>query len=493
MLMLGAAVLVSCKHDDPLYPMSSQSMSFSAKDVLDTKALLTAESFLNTAGNEVHVVDFYHPAAAADGTWYEYANTTITSPGSAGPWTSSDKYYWTLSGTHKAIGWLEKDNASGVTSAAFFGSAPSYSDRKVTIPVKEITSASPQYDFLFSGTSVRNLPGTAANDYSPINLEMMHAFTAIGMGIRNKTKVDIVIKSIKIQGLKNRRSAVIDYTAAGNAYVDDPDVTYPSASATDAHLEYTGSRFVLKPGDENAVADILTSTTGGNNTRNYFIMWPQSADDLAIPDGHRYNVDPDTGEYIENNEDVLIVIEYEANGVLVKRAIAFEEGTSMEPGMRYHYDVSFHEKMVRLDVVVNPWIYNDGVIDFTDAISVLEGGQLSPTADSYTPDPSDARVLYIKNGMGVNFSFALDSPEGATWMVSLEGYANKFNVSPSSGTIDGGHSAFTVTPKQEQADADYHVWVRISVKKADGTVTNADVLQEVDGVYTPYKIIQQKN
>lgn len=485
--LLSGLTIVSCKEDE-VKEDTVDMMSFAPSDVIETRSLINSNLF-QTVGNEVSVIDFYRPQGAS--TWYEYVNNTITCPGSGSAWSYKYgiNYYWTLSGTHKAFGWLEKDAVSGITSSQFFDGL-SYSNKLLSIPERSITAASEdQYDFMYSLLSTRELPGTEMNDYSPIPLEMWHLFTAIGIGIKNATKVDVTIKSLTVQNLTNVKSATVDWSdfVAGH----DVDVKYYAAAANsttkDLGLKYTGEEFTLAPG--TSVKDVLTSTTGGNNSNSYFLMWPQTVAELTP--ANDFNVD-DAGNYIENDTDPLIIIEYITNGTTVKRALRFAENTVLQAGYRYHFDIVFAEKMVELITTVKPWNYSSININFDDAaVSVKEGGVLTPTPGSYTPGAG--RKLYIKNGQGVNFTFTLDAPVGGTWRVSLEKDREYFNVSPTTGTVNSQQASFTVTPVGGNAERDYSVTIKIVVIRADGTTVNADVLQEVDNVYTPYEIIWQKN
>lgn len=485
--LLAAMAVMSCKEE--ITEDARDMMSFAPSDVMDTKSLISAGSF-QTAGNEVSVIDYYRPKDSQN--WYEYVNSTLVCSGGSREWNGNDgkNYYWTLSGTHKAFGWLKKDANSSVESESFFGTGFSYNDKVLAIPQKVMTAAPEnQFDFMYSLLSTRDLPGDASNDYSPIPLEMWHLFTAIGIGIKNATKVDVTMKSLTIQNLTNVKSATIDWSDFAEGH--EVNVNYVTASENaigkDVGLNYTGGEFTLAPGA--SVKDVITSTTGGNNTNSYFLMWPQTSAELTP--ARDFNVDDD-GNYIENETDPLIIIEYITNGATVKRALRFAENTVLQAGYRYHFDIVFAEKMVELITTVLPWNYSSTNINFDDAaVSVKAGGMLTPTDGSYTPGAG--RKLYIKNGQGVNFTFTLDAPVGGTWRVSLERDSQYFSVSPTSGTVNSQQASFTVTPIGGNAERDYTVTVKIVVIRADGTTVNADILQKVGNDYSPYEIIWQKN
>ena len=170
-------------------------------------------------------------------------------------------HQWTP-GTHKFFGWLAYDANADMDDAAdtpeeFFGSNFKFDESRktLTIPAKQMTATTPQFDFMYSDIYTTEPINT------PVPLEFKHLFSAFYITALNRDEANTVkINEITLHGLDNEKSAMIDFGGT------EPIVSYtPSGNSTQFAFTFSGEELGTTPKS-------LTGT---------FLIWPQSADDFV--------------------------------------------------------------------------------------------------------------------------------------------------------------------------------------------------------------------
>lgn len=529
-ILIRSAVLlaaVGCtKTPEVINPLADSTICLSATEAGTTKAMLDQTTF-QTDGNRIMVYDIYTPAGSTTSEQYIKAvagpdvpsNSPFHEDGKTWPFadyrdftqgiTTPESYNWTSDGVHKFFGWLVKDaNMSADlnpnnsmpynTPDGFFGGTLNLnSNYRYEIPAPKVGLHydTPQFDFLYSDIVVRNLNSNP--DYSPVQLTFNHLFTAFSIGAANNTDSDIVITAFELVNLYNSAAAKIDfsgnevsvtYEEYAQAYSYDASTNTP----TGTQVSHDGQRlyrslatpYTLSGGQQamsegtNAVGCIFT---GG--AREYNLMYPQ-----AVSQIHSENTLTENEGNIVYPSDWMMYIKYTADGHEFEKRLNFP-AIPWEAGKKYHFEVTFADKMVDLKVMVNPWEYEEQEIDYSNAgVAVTDNHTLTWKPDTYNAgsDPS-LRYAYIKNGMPVEGTFQLEAPMGGTWLATLTGDIDAFDIYPSNGVIDGSAATIKVAPKPEALglQRDFKVKVKFAVRRPDGRTISADsVLQPAGSEYT---------
>lgn len=490
---------VSCSKPHPASGSQDSRTIQLCTDIPGTKALLDQEAFQKD-GNRIMVYDLYTPSGSTQTEQYikAYAGPDVPSGSPlheyGTTWAFEDwrngtpvSYDWTPGGVHKFFGWLAKDAnmpAECDSPDKFFtGTLNLNSSYRYEIPQTDMQYDSPQFDFVYSDIVIRDLDN--APDYSPVCLTFNHLFTAFSIGAVNGTDSDITIQEFELVNLYNETSARIDFTG------DVVTVEYG-----EYHKIYTnGSNLFNKVsapytlyGGKDAQSDGSNATgnifEGAMKDRRYSLMWPQ----LDLAKIHSYKEPYEEDGHTVYPSEWLMYIKYTADGHEVEKRLNFPE-LAWEAGKRYHFDVTFADKMVDLIVKVSPWNYETQTIDYSDkGVAVTGNHVLIWDPDTYNPsqDPS-LHYAYIKNGMPVVGTFQLEAPMGGTWLATLTGDIDAFEIYPESGVIDGGVATINVAPKPEALglQRDFKVKVKFAVRRTDGrTIAADDVLQPAGTEYT---------
>lgn len=470
----------------------------SAADGL-TKALLDNGTF-GTTGNRIQVYDIYTSSDNVVSTYIDaYAGPDVSSASSqhvqGKTWPFEDKstllpvsYDWTPDGVHRFFGWLAKDagfGATPMTPEAFFGAGFQVNGNVLSIPETALTPTSAQFDFLYSDMHVRNL-NNDPDFMSAVPQNFSHLFTAFSIGALNTSHQPVNLKSFTLDPVRNTNSATITWAAdetAGGQY--PATVTYGEGSVGTEPLMTLADTYTIVT--DQKVGNIFT---GGSQM--FHLIWPQSSEDVHSTGA--ITVNPDTEESIYPS-DYKMSVTYtvttdEGESEEITKRLNFPD-LAWEAGKKYHFDVVFSDKMVELKAVVNPWNYEYSDVDFSDAmVSVKENHYLvwdGTTADLNTTD----RYAIIRNGQPVKGTFTIDTPQGGTWLVSLTGDIDAFEVSPASGIIDGTSATIIVKPLVGDPQRDYTVNVKFAVRRPDGRVIAADDVVQPAG--TKYTIVLPSN
>ena len=432
-----------------------------------TKALLDGESF-KAVGNELRIYDYYTKGATSTvATGYYIDGATVQSTGSAWPFTNNERYEWTPDGVHKFFGWLVKDNNENpaLEASTFFGDGFGFNtdpqNPVLTIPATTINQSSAQFDFMYSNIAERDL-NVEDPYFGEVPLEFKHLFTAFNLTADNQSTNIIKLKSVIVSGLKNSRTAVIDYSGT------QPTVTYTSVGCSNEQFE-----FDTKVGNEG-----ITLTKNPISVSNGFhIMWPHTKADFKDTDILPKSIISVVYDYIEtdDNGNVTLIKENES------KDIKLENVSDWEAGKKHSLNLQFKDKEIVLQCSVQDWIPKEEVIDFTEQVS----GSLPLTwdPDSVQPDGiilSEGKViLYSSSDKIAKCRFRFETPRGATWtasLISIEGHQDAFMI------VDGY--------KYGAVGIDSEIWIK---------VTNVDpisprhacklilTIQTVDGRTIPVK------
>ena len=95
-----------------------------------------------------------------------------------------------------------------------------------------------------------------------------------------------------------------------------------------------------------------------------------------------------------------------------------------------------------------------------------------------------AKMVSIVNAQPAQAYFTLQTPVGGSWIVSLTGDVNAFEVSPSTGIIDSQTATIYVKPLVGSPTRDYKVQLKFTVRRSDGRMIAADNIIQVNGIYT---------
>lgn len=433
-----------------------------------TKAMFTPTTF-TTSGNRLRIYDFNPSGKYFDdvigpeiqGNNYGYSNV----------WPFEDAPHSWTADEHKFFGWLETDAnmASNNTPESFFGTGFGFdeSTKVLTIPAKEMNLSTPQFDFLHSNIVVRDMINAA--NYEPVNLVFTHLFTAVSFGADNGSDSNIEIEDFKIEKILNSRSATVSFAG------DQPVVTYADAS-TPTYLTRSSGAFTLTP--NKRVNNIFTHS----DAQEFMMLWP-------LESTHLYSTAKveEVDGVINYPPEYKMYIKYTADGSTFEKRMNFPDAPWLA-GKKYHYDIVFADKAIQLNVQVKDWDYEHQDVDYTDAsVGVESTGVLK--WDSAASEINEAnKTVSIVNAQPAKGSFTIKAPVGGTWMISLTGDVNAFEVTPDNGEIDGNTVHISVKPLISDPKRDYKVKLKFAVRRADGRVITADEVQP-----TVYTIVLPQN
>ena len=217
----------------------------------------------------------------------------------------------------------------------------------------------------------------------------------------------------------------------------------------------------------------------GSTTQAFMLLWPTPAEYIYSSD----KITTSDDGVVTYPETYKMYIKYTADGKTYEKRINFPN-LAWEAGKKYHFNIVFADKMVELKTEVKPWEYEIQDIDYTkEGVEVDEGGVLSWNKDISGVDDGKKMVSII-NAQPARASFTLGAPIGGSWIVSLVGDVNAFEVSPSTGVIDGQTTTVYVKPLISEAARDYKVQLKFTVRRSDGRMIAADDMIQKGGAYT---------
>ena len=433
---------------------------------------------INASGNTMIVYDWMSKDNENGGDWF--MNGVSIACDDNGNWNYSgdfegQEFFWMNRSNHQFFGWLTKDASISNdknTPKSFFGNDFRFSDWTLTIPETQMTLNTPQFDFMYSNITRRyyskdgenNTPaGSGGGDASPINLEMKHLFTAISFGAVNGSTFCVTIEEFKVENILNKRSANISFKNGTISYIDGTENQY-------LNME-TSNPCTIQPDNEEY------NVFNPGNGKNYIMLWPlessyiHSNADFSIDEGEIVGID-------DYPEDYRMYIKYsfdDGTGETFEKRMNFPD-MDLEAGKRYHFNITFADKIVELKTSVMPWIYDTQTIDYANsAVTVPGGGILSWNDEKSTlMESGGEKLVVIKNGQPAEADFTIDTPLGGVWLISLSGDIDAFRVTPDSGEIDARTAHIRVVPLIDDPKREYKVKLKFAVRRPDGRIISAD-------------------
>lgn len=476
-LILSAvlAAAAGCTKDPEVNTVDGP-ITLKATEAAVTKALLDNGTFAAN-GNRLKIYDFVDGAETAyiDDRIGPDVEGSLLAENTAGVWPfENGPHQWTP-GVHKFFGWLDTDakmTAPNNTPLGFFGDGFVFLPvtQVLTVPAKEITNATPQFDFMYSDIKVTEPTNEA------VALKFYHLFTAVSIGVENSTSSFIDIEDFRIEGIPCKRSATIGFNSSDATGTYQANVTYSewADGVTFTRGLDTGIDVPYQVSPKNLRSNIFN----GSTTQEFMMLWPVEATQL-------HSTDKTT-----TNEGVVtypttwkMYIKYTADNQTYEKRINFPN-TSWEAGKKYHLTIVFADKMVELKTEVKPWEYEEQTIDYTnEGVSMSSGGVLAWDRTVSSVDDA-AKMVSIVNAQPAKAMFTIQTPVGGSWIVSLTGDVNAFEVSPATGIIDSQTATIHVRPLVSSPTRDYKVQLKFTVRRSDGRMIAADNMIQGGGIYT---------
>ena len=480
-ILAATAVLLTtaaCNKNEPDGPQQVNApIAISATEAGTTKALLDNGSF-KTTGNRIQVYDFVDDGSTTVKHIDAYAGPDVDSNSPmheyGTTWPFEDKesgepvmYQW-IPGTHKFFGWLAKDAnfvTTPMTPETFFGNGFEFNEgeQTLTIPAKTIDYTTPQFDFMYSNVV------TTEPQNDPVDMMFSHLFTAISIGVENSTSSFIKIEEFRIEGIPSERGASVNFSGTATA------VSY--SNWTDGK---TITRGLSTDPYEVSPKNLRSNIFNGSTTQEFMMLWPVEAQHLHST-GKITTGEDGTVTY---PQDYKMYIKYTPDGKdTYEKRINFPN-ISWEAGNKYHLTIVFADKMVELRTEVKPWEYEEQEIDYTNEIpSISSGGALAWSETASAVD-HEKKMVSIVNAQSAEAMFTLQTPIGGSWIVSLVGDVNAFEVSPATGIIDNNTATVYVKPLIASPTRDYKVQLKFTIRRSDGRMIAADNIIQTSGVYT---------
>lgn len=465
---------VGCTENPGAESTPSQAISLSI-GLPNTRAMLDKGSF-GTNGNRIKVYDFVDNATTPHIDSYAgpdvQTNSGLHEAGTTWPFTDemegteADTKQWTP-GTHRFFGWLAKDAKMATTGVdtpeEFFGSGFAFASKVLTIPAKEMTNATPQFDFLYS-----DITATQPTN-SHVKMSFKHLFTAVSFGVENSTSSFVKIEEFRVENLPSTRSATINF--GGDATV----VNYSDFTAATFTRRLDEGKYPYEISPDNLRSNIFN----GSTTQEFMMLWPIPAERLYSTDKVETS---DEGEVVYPTAWKMY-IKYTADGQTYEKRINFPN-MAWEAGKKYHFNIVFADKIVELKTEVKPWEYEDQNIDYTNEGATISAGGALTWDGTVSIVEATQKTVSIYNAQPAKAQFTLQTPIGGSWIVSLVGDVNAFEISPASGIIDAQTATVYVKPLVSSPARDYKVQLKFTVRRSDGRLIAADDIIQMNGIYT---------
>ena len=477
-LILSAvlAAAAGCTKDPEVNTVDGP-ITLKATEAGTTKALLDNGTF-NTTGNRIQVYDFVDDGSTTVKHIDAYAgpdvdnNSPMHEYGTTWPFedkaTGQPTIYQWIPGTHKFFGWLAKDANFGLTTPmtpeTFFGNGFEFNEgeQTLTIPAKTIDYTTPQFDFMYSNVV------TTEPQNDPVDMMFSHLFTAISIGVENSTSSFVKVEDFKIEGIPSTRGASVNFGG-----------TATTVSYTNWTEGATITRGLDKGPYEVSPKNLRSNIFNGSTNQEFMMLWPVEAQYLHSTE----KVETSDEGVVTYPQSWKMCIKYTADNKTYEKRINFPN-ISWEAGNKYHLTIVFADKMVELKTEVKPWEYEEQNIDYTnEGVTISSGGALAWDRTVSSVDDA-AKMVSIVNAQAAQAMFTLQTPIGGSWIVSLVGDVNAFEVSPATGIIDNQTATVIVKPLISSPTRDYKVQLKFTVRRSDGRMIAADNIIQSNGIYT---------
>ena len=431
--------------------------------VAETKAMLDGKF---NRSSTITVYDWLDPTSGNDR--YHMENVGVQYDGSEWSYVVDYPHRWE-EGKHKFFGWITKDAGMNMTSDAFFGTDFKFANQVLTIPEKKMDASAAQFDFVYSDIYNREYYKSDLTSGRYVELNMKHLFTAVSIGVENSTSSFVKIEEFRIENIPDTRSATINFSGDATA------VTYSDwKNGATMKRELGVQPYEVSPGIIRG--DIFT----GSIDEKYMLLWPTEAKYLHSTD--RLETDASQGN-VTYPTTWKMYIKYSIGNTPYEKRINFPN-SSWEAGKKNLLTIVFADKMVDLKVEVKEWEYEEQKIDYTnEGVTISAEGALAWDRTVSSVDDA-ARMVSIVNAQPAKAMFSLQTPIGGSWIVSLVGDVNAFEVSPSTGIIDNQTATVYVKPLVSSPTRDYKVQLKFTVRRSDGRMIAADNIIQANGTYT---------
>ena len=437
---------------------------------IETRAFLNSDD-INVAGTELCIWGYEDAAAFISGADASYD--------AAKGWVMDESFHWTDGKSYAFFSYLTKDKDGNTVPAV------SMSGRTLTVPSRTFDFASTDNDFDFCYSDVVYRPASEA-DHSVVNLHLKHLYTAIGFSAHNYTESGIVIKEVSLVGLKNRKSASINFANTGTV-----------ASYENAACSWTGSTRKLNSSDITLASGEETPDIANpaSDEPVCYMFWPHTSGELAASGWTDSSTQPAGGAYLK--------VVYEQDGNTLTRYAQFpqEDGESeangWPAGAKRMMQIAFRNNWITLRIAALPWDYSEPTVKYDEEVEMASA--LHFDENTCTVDEVNHKV-YFKGASPITGSFKFISPAEAVWVISKEGDYDAFEIDDTVtgrygdgldrnyGTVDlvEGNS-FTLYPKDVSSGRDYSIQLSFSIRYTDGESYCIDDKVQVDGSEQPVR------
>ena len=403
--------------------------------------------------------------------------------------TKVDAPLWDNNLDYTFYSWLQEDKKNSKSLDAFFpGYVYDTDTKKLSITARQMPLDDSGFDFCYSDVVTRKAGGA---DFSPVNLKMNHLFASFSLTASNYTSGEIEITGVKLYGLKNKKSATIEFDANEDGTTNKvAKVTLGSSECT---LASTGEPLLTSAPVTLTAGDTKPIIEDASGNPAYILMWPQTATDLAAD----LTADPKTGTYLE--------VSYKQNSTpkTVYLKIPGDDEGCWPAGMCQNLELSFAEKSLTLTAIPMPWRQTEPKYNYRGAVSVAPGGGIK--FDSNSKHILESNSVYFKEaGHPIILTFKLSAPINASWLIEKKGDFDAFeidNISDSGtgvvgdgvdtqeGVIDGNVIKIAIYPKVANPQKDFSVKLSFAVRLSNGEVTKINDLvykDDSNNPITPY-------
>lgn len=316
-----------------------------------------------------------------------------------------------------------------------------------------------------------------SNKGRAVSFDMKHLLTAFSIGAENTTDEQVTVLKMALEGVHSEGSAIIDYsgssvqqptytTSLGRTPITTPFIIYDNSTGYKLNGKNVAD-------DSNKVGNVFT----GDPNKTYYMIWPQKAE--VVSPTNRY----DDNSYKATDSILIVHYKMGTDDKIYKKRVKFPNAP-WKAGEKNHFDILFADQMVTVKATVNPWKYSSTDVSFSNH-SVNVNKKLSWTRGIVD---NSKKTVTFNSGQPIEASFAINTPLGAQWKVTLEGDLEGFtitddysNPNDGIGPVDTYAHKIHIIPKSNP-DRDYTAQLKFVVMTADGKVMAIDgFLQDVDG------------
>ena len=420
-------------------------------------------------------------------SWDVYDKTDPNNP------VKKDAPEWNSALDYTFFAWLAKDK-NDKTPATFFSGTDAFkfsgagtdatgapTPATLSIAAKQMPFDGSGFDFCYSDVVFREHNADAQQfDYSPVNLKLNHLFTAFAISASNNTGSKITIKNVKLYGLKDQKSATIEFdknetttdgtTKVTKVTLSDAACTFKTTPGYQQLLaESGGSVTPVELASTESMANIIGTPSASDNMP--ILMWPQTAEELDADISSATK----TGTYLE--------IVYKKGTGSDKTCYLELPSTSgsWEAGKCYSMDLAFFETTVKIKLSVEPWDFVEKSYDYNSVPALGSNGFKLSMTNTVAADSKDA----VADATPVEITFALDTPKGATWLASVTN-TDAFEIYTTDGT-GAENPAYGIIENASTglpATCTFYVKAKTGIDRSTVLTTKVHVtVRTVDGTY----------